>query len=1503
MSDPIEPRASIGDIGSEPSTRYILLDPSRIGEPVSPTVADPAAAAEAITAKHAALKRDGLDLGAAQGAVTPAGYGGFYRVYANGRIYWHATTGAREVHGGILSRYRAAGEFGTYPGTAERRFGFPTTDEVRTDDGRYPVSHFEWGAIFWLNGGLDLYGGFHAHWKSRKAALGPYPVSNLSTLEGKQAVFFAKGCAFTSSAIGSMVEGRFAAAAAGSPARIHPTATDALPLQLSFLLTRRQFNAVDVEFLARLWTDRLQLRPVGQNQDGIPIQVSVARVRDPLSDLGGFGINPDSIPVTVELGCRLAAGTRLVHNTSYDVVFALPGGARTAIYAPGAIVAHDSALSLASSRITGKHTTLRNGGLDLGPAQAATEYSGHGGYHRVYQSGRIYTHPSVGTFEVHGGILTRYLENGGPGIHPQTRRREFGFPVTDEIRSVDGRIPLSRFEWGAIYWHNGGIPLFGDFYRSYRDGHQGESGSLGPYPVTRQRSVGSAQAVYFPRGCLFQAPGIAAPIRGNLSTPSQDAPGEVLPDTVGPLPLDARFVLRRADWDALGRSTAVPQALWSNRLFLRPAGQAAGAISVTAAVAGVDDPLGDTGGFGIPPAHVPVTVRLQFTLPAGTRLVHGTAYDLLIHDGQHRMLASRAIVCRDPSLQRATEAITAKHAALRAGGLDLGPAQGAVQYAGYGGHFRVFERGRIYFHPTTGAHEVHGGILTRYLQEGGPGPHPRTGVRHFGFPTTDEIRSENGRYPVSHFEWGGIFWVNGGLAIHGDIYRMYTSDAAVPIGMGDPLSNHLAQDGDKELVHFENVCLFTVRDTPGVWGSFVRAPLIGTPGILSTSAGAALPVEIDTTVTAERWQQLGESADPIVRLWSGRLALRSVDQAHQVPVALATPEIRRHPSGRIQVIIRTRLPAGQALRDRTLYDLVFRRPGDGRVLRMKPHTVYAKTSWTNFGVLHATDIHVARRVDGFARTLRDAGRPESARELVNFNDALRDLIRYANRLHAEGRLDLIMATGDVVDYLFEADDHPRKGGNFEYFRRILLGQFAYPDRPDEPVEELRVPIFTTLGNHDYRRDPYTLLFNVDVPCWKDKEIAQFSSHNLVRADAIALQGGRKPTLHREVAYGMIRPVEPFFYDHHIGKRSYTVELGAHRLVMLDTGPDTGVVDSGWEALEVWWGSASEDQKTFAAGSPNSVGLDDAKLGLVRDALAAAGSQGLAMVGMHAPPLNPKRTEISHFLRETERASASELEMLHYLFRIEPFLVYDAGTGDFRLPSSIGELRRLWAMHPTWNVQGVPHFAQGDPQDMLDWGVSRREQERFLKLCAGVGAARAVDLVLFGHVHEQVEFRLQWDAAAQKLRYSTEFYAETPPDHYVSRRVAGWLQHEAVHPRFRAGAPPMGQPRLIRDDRQFWKEWKEVDVPPYAEPLASSPDPRRWWQRHRPLLMQTAPVGPIDVNQRRDTKQNPSRPGPALRGVRLISVRDNVIQSIRHVRSAEMASAGVMSEPEATLTPA
>jgi SpoIID/LytB domain protein len=65
-----------------------------------------------------------------------------------------------------------------------------------------------------------------------------------------------------------------------------------------------------------------------------------------------------------------------------------------------------------------------------------------------------------------------------------------------------------------------------------------------------------------------------------------------------------------------------------------------------------------------------------------------------------------------------------------------------------GGLRQAFEDGTIYSSSATGAHEVHGPVLERYLQEGGP-------AGSLGFPTTDVRRLENGNLR-SDFEHGSI---------------------------------------------------------------------------------------------------------------------------------------------------------------------------------------------------------------------------------------------------------------------------------------------------------------------------------------------------------------------------------------------------------------------------------------------------------------------------------------------------------------------------------------------------------------------------------------------------------------------------------------------------------------------------------------------------------------------------------------------------------------------------
>ncbi|WP_230205134.1 GH25 family lysozyme [Parafrankia elaeagni] len=66
-----------------------------------------------------------------------------------------------------------------------------------------------------------------------------------------------------------------------------------------------------------------------------------------------------------------------------------------------------------------------------------------------------------------------------------------------------------------------------------------------------------------------------------------------------------------------------------------------------------------------------------------------------------------------------------------------------------GAHQAMFQGGWIYWHPTTGAHEVHGLILRRYLELGGS-------TSALGLPVTDEYSVPGGR--ESTFQFGKLRW-------------------------------------------------------------------------------------------------------------------------------------------------------------------------------------------------------------------------------------------------------------------------------------------------------------------------------------------------------------------------------------------------------------------------------------------------------------------------------------------------------------------------------------------------------------------------------------------------------------------------------------------------------------------------------------------------------------------------------------------------------------------------
>ena len=107
-----------------------------------------------------------------------------------------------------------------------------------------------------------------------------------------------------------------------------------------------------------------------------------------------------------------------------------------------------------------------------------------------------------------------------------------------------------------------------------------------------------------------------------------------------------------------------------------------------------------------------------------------------------------------------------------------------------GGIEQEFQSANMYYrNGDTNAHEVHGAILTRYKQLGGP--------HIWGYPITNETDVRKDKNTVlgkfSEFEGCTIYWSQqtGAFEVHGDIRRKY-NDLKGPLGdLGFPTSNEM----------------------------------------------------------------------------------------------------------------------------------------------------------------------------------------------------------------------------------------------------------------------------------------------------------------------------------------------------------------------------------------------------------------------------------------------------------------------------------------------------------------------------------------------------------------------------------------------------------------------------------------------------------------------------------------------------------------------------------------
>jgi len=95
------------------------------------------------------------------------------------------------------------------------------------------------------------------------------------------------------------------------------------------------------------------------------------------------------------------------------------------------------------------HTRYRQLGAEGGVLRYPTTDEGGAATGRFnhFQAGSIYYTPTNGAHEIFGAILSRWNALGGAA--------GLGFPISNELRTADGRGTYENFQYGAIYWSAG----------------------------------------------------------------------------------------------------------------------------------------------------------------------------------------------------------------------------------------------------------------------------------------------------------------------------------------------------------------------------------------------------------------------------------------------------------------------------------------------------------------------------------------------------------------------------------------------------------------------------------------------------------------------------------------------------------------------------------------------------------------------------------------------------------------------------------------------------------------------------------------------------------------------------------------------------------------------------------------------------------------------------------------------------------------------------------------
>ncbi|MDR7128447.1 hypothetical protein J2X69_000779 [Algoriphagus sp. 4150] len=125
------------------------------------------------------------------------------------------------------------------------------------------------------------------------------------------------------------------------------------------------------------------------------------------------------------------------------------------------------------------------------------------------------------------------------------------------------------------------------------------------------------------------------------------------------------------------------------------------------------------------------------------------------------------------------------------------------------GRYQHYVNGSIYYHPSIGAHEVHGLIRARWQSMGWE-------RSLLGYPLTDESKCPDGIGRYNHFQGGSIYWSpsSGAWEVHGAIRAKYSSLGWEKSFLRYPLTNeNTCPDGVGRYNHFQGGSIYWTPST------------------------------------------------------------------------------------------------------------------------------------------------------------------------------------------------------------------------------------------------------------------------------------------------------------------------------------------------------------------------------------------------------------------------------------------------------------------------------------------------------------------------------------------------------------------------------------------------------------------------------------------------------------------------------------------------------------------